>query len=178
MIMSSSWCKRNYMNPLNIHRDIHNSSLISFYLDIIPVSLISLPYPYSFLTLSILLYDSVYIFYCYTFVVHCCNSLVSAVKCGYSYIIHQEWFKYEVCVFEVLVHNILVGVMSGLSGIVFYFGGLGETGVLGAVCWVEAGTGGGWAGLTRLMALTHTLAGLPEHPVPCTGLPCNSQNCQ
>ena len=58
-------------------------------------------------------------------------------------LVHQEWFKYEVCVFEVLVHNILVGVMSGLSGIVFYFGGLGETGVLGAVCWVEAGTGGG-----------------------------------
>ena len=73
------------MNPLNIHRDIHNSSLISFYLDIIPVSLISLPYPYSFLTLSILLYDSVYIFYCYTFVVCCCYLLVSAVKCGYSY---------------------------------------------------------------------------------------------
>ena len=74
------------MNPLNIHRDIYNSQLISFYLDLIPVSLISLPYPYSFLTLSTILYDSVYIFYCCTFVVHCCYSLVSAVKCGYSYI--------------------------------------------------------------------------------------------
>ena len=51
------------MNPLNIQRDIHNSLLISFYLDLIPVSLISLPYPYSFLTLSTISYDSVYIFY-------------------------------------------------------------------------------------------------------------------
>ena len=81
--------QRNDMNPFNIHRDIHNFSLISFYLDIIPVSLISLPYPYSFLTLSILLYDSVYIFYCYTFVVRCCYLLVSAMKCGYSYNVHS-----------------------------------------------------------------------------------------
>ena len=79
------------MNPLNIHRDIHNSLLISFYLDLIPVSLISVPYPYSFLTLSILLYDLVYIFYCYTFVVRCCYLLVSAVKCGYSYIVHLQY---------------------------------------------------------------------------------------
>ena len=76
MIMSYSWCKRNHMNPLNIHRDIHNSLLISFCLDLIPVSLISLPYPYSFLTLSTILYDSVYIFYCCTFIVHCCPLLL------------------------------------------------------------------------------------------------------
>src|SRR5271156_243948 len=85
MIMSSTGCKRNHMNPLNIQRDIHNSLLISFYLDLIPVSLISLPYPYSFLTLSTILYDSVYIFYCCTFVVHHCYLLVSALKCRYSY---------------------------------------------------------------------------------------------
>src|ERR1700677_885763 len=85
MIMSSTGCKRNHMNPLNIQRDIHNSLLISFYLDLIPVSLISLPYPYSYLTLSTISYDSVYIFYCCTFVVHCCYPLVLALKCGYSY---------------------------------------------------------------------------------------------
>src|ERR1700677_2207568 len=87
MIMSSTGCKRNHMNPLNIPRDIHNSLLISFYLDLIPVSLISLPYPYSFLALSTISYDSAYIFYCCTLVVCHCYSLVSALKCGYSYTI-------------------------------------------------------------------------------------------
>ena len=76
------------MNPLNIQRDIHNSLLISFYLDLIPVSLISLPYPYSFLTLSTISYDLVYIFYCCTFVVHCCYPLVSPLKCEYSYTVY------------------------------------------------------------------------------------------
>ena len=48
MIMSSSWCKRNHMSPLNIH----NSWWVSSYLDHLPVSHYSFLYTCSFSSLS------------------------------------------------------------------------------------------------------------------------------